>query len=116
MATNVTLPPGERDLRLDFFRGVALISIFIDHMPDAWLGSYTIQAAGFFDAADVFILISGYTAGLVYGRIWETQGSLAATLRIYHRVWQLYIAHVFLFMMFMALTGHLSEQLNNPLY
>ncbi|MFT5539455.1 MAG: hypothetical protein ACI82H_000975, partial [Alphaproteobacteria bacterium] len=42
--------------------------------------------------------------------------SLAATLRIYHRVWQLYIAHVFLFMMFMALTGHLSEQLNNPLY
>jgi hypothetical protein len=99
-----------------FFRGIALISIFIDHVPDLWLGSFTIQFTGFYDAADVFILISsGYTAGMVYGRILEDRGALVATVRVYHRVWQLYAAHVFLFMLFMALIGQMAGQWNNPL-
>jgi hypothetical protein len=107
---------GGRDIRLDFFRGLALFSIFIDHVPDVFLGAFTIQFTGLYDAAEVFIFISGYTAGLVYGRVLHTEGALAASLRIYHRVWQLYVAHVFLFMMFMALVGHMAGALNNPLY
>jgi hypothetical protein len=34
---------------------------------------------------------------------------------VYHRVWQLYVAHVFLFMLFMALIGQMAGQWNNPL-
>src|SRR5262245_57878485 len=93
----------ERDLRLDFFRGLALFSIFIDHVDwNGFLAQFTIRAIGLSDAAEVFILISGYTAGMVYGRAIERQGLLMAGMRIYHRVWQLYVAHVFLFMQFMA--------------
>ena len=105
-----------RDLRLDFFRGLALFSIFIDHIPNNVLGQFTMQAAGFSDAAEVFILISGYAAGMVYGRIYDRQGMLWASARIYHRVWQLYIAHVFLFMLFMATVAHTIGVLNNVLY
>ena len=72
---------GERDLRLDFFRGLALICIFIDHVPGVWLAPFTIQFSGLFDAAEVFILISGYTAGLVYGRVLEDQGAVVASLQ-----------------------------------
>src|SRR5919106_6298573 len=107
----------ERDLRLDFFRGIALFSIFIDHV--AWnslLAQFTLQSLGFSDAAEVFILISGYTAGMVYGRAIERQGLLMAAMRIYHRVWQLYVAHVFLFMQFMATTSYLVDTLNNAIY
>src|SRR5918996_4005711 len=107
----------ERDLRLDFFRGVALFSIFIDHV--AWnslLAQFTLQSLGFSDAAEVFILISGYTAGMVFGRAIERQGLLRAAMRIYHRVWQLYVAHVFLFMQFMAMVAYLVDDLNNPIY
>jgi hypothetical protein len=107
----------ERDLRLDFFRGVALFSIFIDHV--AWnslLGQFTLRGLGFSDAAEVFILISGYTAGMVYGRAIERQGLLRAAMRMYHRVWQLYVAHVFLFMQFMATTAYLVDTFNNPIY
>src|SRR5919108_3564292 len=107
----------ERDLRLDFFRGLALFSIFIDHVNwNSLVAQFTLQSLGFSDAAEVFIFISGYTAGMVYGRTIEQQGLLRATMRIYHRVWQLYVAHVFLFMQFMATTAYLVDTFNNAIY
>jgi hypothetical protein len=106
----------ERDLRLDFFRGLALFCIFVDHIPNNILAQFTLQSVMFADAAEVFILISGYTAGMVYGRALERQGFVIAGVRIYHRVWQLYVAHVFLFMMFMATVAYTVGALNNSLY
>src|SRR5262249_26615569 len=44
-----------RDLRLDFFRGLALILIFIDHIPGNILNYLTLQSFQFFDAAEIFI-------------------------------------------------------------
>ncbi len=105
-----------RDLRLDFFRGLALFSIFIDHIPNNMLARFTLQAVALGDAAEVFILISGYAAGMVYGRVLDRQGPLIASARIYHRVWQLYVAHVFLFMLFMATVAHAVASLNAGLY
>jgi hypothetical protein len=105
-----------RDLRLDFFRGLALFSIFIDHIPNNILANFTIKSVALADAAEVFILISGYAAGMVYGRALDRQGMLMATARIYHRVWQLYVAHVFLFMLFMATVAHAAASLNAGLY
>ena len=106
----------ERDLRLDFFRGLALFCIFLDHLPNNILAEFTLQSVMFADAAEVFILISGYTAGMVYGRAMERQGFVDAGVRVYHRVWQLYVAHVFLFMMFLAMVAYTAGALNNSLY
>lgn len=105
-----------RDLRLDFFRGLALFSIFVDHVPNNVLAQFTLQSVMFSDAAEVFILISGYTAGMVYGRAMDRQGLLVAGVRVYHRVWQLYVAHVFLFMMFMATMAFTVDTLDKSLY
>ena len=107
---------GGRDLRLDFFRGLALFCIFLDHLPGNFLAQFTLQSVMFGDAAEVFILISGYTAGMVYGRSMERQGFLVATVRVGHRVWQLYVAHVFLFMIFMATVAYTVGTLNSSLY
>ncbi len=106
----------ERDLRLDFFRGLALFCIFIDHLPNNILADFTLQSMMFADAAEVFILISGYTAGMVYGRALERQSFLVAGVRVYHRVWQLYVAHVFLFMIFLATVAYTEGTLNKSLY
>jgi hypothetical protein len=106
----------ERDLRLDFFRGLALFCIFIDHIPNNIVAQFTLQSVMFADAAEVFIWISGYTAGMVYGRAMERQGFVIAGVRICHRVWQLYVAHVFLFMMFMATVAYTVGALNSSLY
>jgi hypothetical protein len=71
-----------RDLRLDFFRGLALIFIFVDHIPENVLSYFTLQAFQFFDAAEVFIFVSGYTAAFVYGRTLALHGAGYATAQI----------------------------------
>ena len=109
-------PHRARDYRLDFFRGLALILIFIDHIPDNILGWFTMPTFAFCDAAEVFIFISGYAAGLVYGRVMEHQGMLFATARIYKRAWQLYVTHLCLFMLFTAEVSYTVLRFNNPMY
>jgi len=105
-----------RDLRLDFFRGIALIFIFVDHIPENIFSYFTIQAVQFYDAAEVFIFISGYTAALVYGRTLALQGPSYATARIISRAWQLYVAHIFLFVIFVAEVSYTVRTFNNPMY
>ena len=115
--TDITEPMvAARDLRLDFFRGLALFCIFIDHVPNNFFGWFTVQSLALSDAAEMFILISGYTAGLVFGRAFETRGPIAASLKIYQRVWQLYVAHVFLLMLYMGLVAHTMGALNSSIY
>jgi hypothetical protein len=47
---------------------------------------------------------------------WNTRGFLIAAVRVYQRVWQLYVAHVFLFMMFIAMVAYTADVLNSSLY
>lgn len=93
---------GERDLRLDFFRGLALFAIFIDHIPDNFLSNVTVHSFAFCDAAEIFVFISGYAAALAYGRHLYSEGWRIASAHVYHRIWQLYVAHIFIFAIFIA--------------
>jgi len=107
---------GERELRLDLFRGLALWLIFIDHLPPNILTWFTIRNYGFSDATEIFIFISGYTAAFVYGRAMRDAGVVVATARILRRVWQIYVAHVFLFTIFLAEISYVATRFENPLY
>jgi hypothetical protein len=107
---------GERELRLDLFRGMALWLIFIDHLPPNILTWVTLRNYGFSDATEIFIFISGYTAAFVYGRAMQEAGFVVATARILRRVWQIYVAHVFLFTIFLAEISYVATSFENPLY
>jgi hypothetical protein len=109
-------PRKVRDLRLDFFRGLSLFFIFIDHIPNNFLGYFTMRSIAFCDAAEVFIFISGYTAALVYGGSLRQHGAFFATAQIYRRVWQLYVAHIFIFVIFMAEVSYAVLAVDNPMY
>ena len=116
-APAITLPvAGERELRLDLFRGLALWLIFVDHLPPNILTWLTIRNYGFSDATEIFIFISGYTAAFVYGRAMQEAGFVVATARILRRVWQIYVAHVFLFTIFLAEISYVATRFENPLY
>jgi len=106
----------ERDLRLDLFRGLALWLIFLDHIPENVVNSFTIRNYGFSDATEIFIFISGYTAAFVYGRTMLQRGFVLASARILRRAWQLYVAHIFLFTIFMAEIAYVASTFDNPLY
>jgi hypothetical protein len=108
--------PSERDLRLDLFRGVALWLIFLDHIPDNIVSWITIRNYGFSDATEIFIFISGYTAAFVYGRTMRERGFVLSSARILRRAWQIYVAHIFLFTIFMAEIAYVAATFDNPLY
>ncbi len=106
----------QRDLRLDLFRGLALWLIFLDHIPSNAVSWITIRNYGFSDATEIFVFISGYTAAFVYGRAMEEHGFIVASARVLKRAWQIYVAHVFLFAIYLAEIAYVAHSFDNPLY
>ena len=93
----------DRDHRIDFYRGLALIFIFWDHIPQNPLASFTLRNFGFSDAAEVFVFLAGYAAVLAYGKIALRDGYLVAAVRILRRAWVLYVVHIFLLAVLMGI-------------
>jgi hypothetical protein len=100
----------ERDLRLDLFRGIGLWMIF----PDDFVAWLTLRNYGFSDAAEFFMFISGYLAGYIYGPIVQAGNFLAALKRLWTRVWQMYVAHIMLFLLFTAQIARTVRKFDNP--
>lgn len=103
-----------RDIRLDLFRGLALWFIFLDHIPTNIVSWLTVRNYGFSDATEIFVFISGYTAVIAYSRMMQREGWPRAASRIYRRVWQLYVAHILLFVAFSAQIAYVSIARDMP--
>lgn len=100
-----------RDLRLDFFRGSALLLIFIDHVAGNGLALFTLQRLGFADAAEVFVFIAGMAGVFAYRSTLLNKGLAAGAAAIMLRIRLLYMTHllmvggVLLFAMAALLSG-----------
>ena len=105
-----------RDLRIDFFRGVALWWIFMDHIPDNWLAQFSLRNFALCDATEIFVLLAGYAAGLAYGRSMDRHGWLFAGADVLRRAWVLYVAHIFLFVVFSAQVSYSATALDRSEY
>ena len=86
-----------RDVRLDVFRGLGMFIIFIAHMPGNLWTLYIPARFGFSDATEIFVFCSGMASAIAFGRVFERHGWGMGTARIAHRVWQVYWAHIGLF-------------------
>jgi len=95
-ASVTTIAPPGRDARVDFFRGLALMFIFIDHVKENALQYVTMQNFGFADAAEVFVALAGYASFLAYTRVFDRQGWWAGLVKIASRISKLYLAHTLL--------------------
>lgn len=98
-----------RDLRLDFFRGIAMFIILMAHTPGNFLTSWIPARWGFSDATEIFVFCSGMASAIAFGRGYDVAGWRLATARVGFRVWQVYWAHVGLFFATLALTVALTN-------
>lgn len=103
-----------RDPRLDVFRGLCLVMIFINHMPKNAFENYTSRNFGFSDAAEGFVMMSGIAAGLAYSldfrapvRLWVGLG------RVWKRVWTLYMVHILTTMAALAAASAVAVFMGN---
>lgn len=87
-------PQPARDTRIDVLRAIALITIFINHVPGNPLEQFTTKNFGFSDAAEAFVLISGISAGFAYGTKFLAGAELATTLKMWRRAGVLYLAQL----------------------
>jgi hypothetical protein len=114
MEIHAILPRKGRDLRLDLFRGIANWAIFLDHIPDNVVNWITTRNYGFSDAADLFVFISGYTASFVYAKMMLERGFIVGATRLFKRVWQLYVAHIVLFVIYIVAITYVAQRYNDP--
>lgn len=106
----------DRDLRVDLVRSFALWAIFVNHMPGNWLARVTPRNYTLSDATEAFVLLAGYAAGLAYGALMDRYGWFFAFSRVMGRVFSLYVAHIFLLVVFTAQVGFSAERLDAAVY
>lgn len=105
--------PG-RDARIDVFRGIALVMIFINHMPATPWSVLTLRSWGFSDSAEVFVLLAGVAAALAYGRFFLRGEAWLGIMAVASRVWTLYRTHLLLFLIVGTLCLIGAERFNEP--
>jgi hypothetical protein len=102
---NAIDPPAkrQRDPRLDFFRGVGMLIILIAHIPNDRWALWIPARFGFSDATEMFVFQSGMASAIAFGATFDRAGSLALLARVAQRLWQIYWAHVCVFIAVVAL-------------
>lgn len=80
-APPITERRSPRDPRIDILRGAALVMIYVDHIPLNTLSRLTMRQYGFADAAELFVLLAGFSAMIAFGRAFERGGPR-------HGIWQ----------------------------
>ena len=109
------LPSGRRDPRIDVFRGIALVMIFVDHLPDNFYAFYMLWNFGWSDAAEGFVLMAGMSAGLAYGAYFRRPMRFWSGLtRVWRRAWTIYLVHILVTVGGMAATAAVALWFANP--
>jgi hypothetical protein len=83
-----------RDLRVDFFRGYALLVVFSYHVAGNAFQQVAPGTFGFSDTAELFVFLSGYVCGRAYTRRIERDGYWSAQHKALVRGAQLYFSNV----------------------
>ena len=98
------------DLRLCLLLGLAVWFLFLDHVPHNAVSLLTMRNFGFSGAADLFVFVGGDTAAILYGRMMLERGFVVTATRIFRRLWQLYVAYIVLFVVYIELIGYVARK------
>jgi len=95
----------KRDARVDALRGIALIMIFIDHVPGNLLALTTLRNFGFSDAAELFVLLAGFSSMVAYGGSFDREGLRTGLQRVFMRCMRLYVFQAILLLTVLVVVG-----------
>jgi hypothetical protein len=100
-----------RSIDVDFFRGLVLIVIALDHITGSFLSRLMLHTYAFCDSAEVFVFLGGYASAAAYTAVHAHRGSSSATRRFLRRSLEIYRAYLFTALL-MLLAGGLLALLN----
>ena len=101
---------GKRDLRIDLLRGFCVFVMIVDHIggETSWLYVLTGGNQFIVSAAEGFVLLSGFSMGMVHHLTIRRSGVGAMLGKVFGRAWLLYLLTVTLTIAFAAVSSLLD--------
>ncbi|WP_460451460.1 OpgC family protein [Alsobacter sp. SYSU BS001988] len=103
-----------RIMSIDAWRGLALATIFVNHVPGTAFERYTHKNFGFSDAAEVFVLLAGFAAALAYLPRFVAGDAPRQSFRMVLRAFQIYSAHIVVLVACAALVAYAAVATQDP--
>ncbi len=100
---------------IDFWRGVALVTIFVNHIPGAVYQRVTFSGYSISDAAELFVFLAGWAIALATGRRGDPDSPRRVVLRLASRTLEIYRAQILVTAIALAMIAGAAILLDNPL-
>ncbi|MDR5749877.1 MULTISPECIES: OpgC domain-containing protein [unclassified Caballeronia] len=83
-----------RSLEVDFFRGIVLLVIAVDHISGSVVSNFTLHKYAFCDSAEVFVFLGGYASAAAYTALESRRSGSGARRRFFKRSLEIYRAYL----------------------
>jgi len=101
---------------VDYWRGLALVMIFIDHVPGNVFSFYTLRNFALSDAAELFVFLAGWSLSYATGGPAKPEPGGQTVIRLLSRAIELYRAQLTITVLALALLAAMALLRNNPIY
>jgi hypothetical protein len=101
---------------IDFWRGLALVMIFVNHIPGIYYSRFTHAAYSISDSADLFVFLAGWTLRYVVGSPGRKSTAWQVVVRLGGRAFELYAAQILISVIAIAMLAGVALRSNNPLF
>lgn len=100
---------------VDFWRGYALIAIFINHIPGIFFEQFTHRAFGLSDSAELFVFLAGFSLRYLAESRTENLTGTRLFMRLEARAFTLYAAQILIVALALAMMAGAALLLDTPL-
>ncbi|WP_061708130.1 OpgC domain-containing protein [Pseudenterobacter timonensis] len=96
--------PGNRDLRIDFMRGIALVMMVVAHTEVMSIFNiFTWERFGLTTGAEGFVILSGFMLGMLNRARLQKAVLLTISWGLYLRAWKIYRVNIIIILSFLLL-------------
>jgi hypothetical protein len=99
---------------IDFWRGFALVTIFVNHVPGLWFERFTFRNVSLSDSAELFVLLAGWSLRLLVDSQSANLTNWRLALRLGGRAVTIYAAQILITMLALALIAAASILFDAP--
>ncbi len=100
---------------VDCWRGFALVTIFVNHVPGLFYERLTYRNISISDSAELFVFLAGWSLGLMVMRFGPTYDPKRLFVRLGSRAIKIYAAQILISMLALALLAATALVWDNPL-
>lgn len=100
---------------IDFWRGFALVSIFVNHIPGIYYERLTHRNLSISNSAELFVFLAGWSLGLLVGSRKEPMTAARLLARLGGRALTIYAAQILISSIALAILAAAAYTFDNPL-